>query len=212
MTTHPLAPFTDDPRFPPKIRERLKTVHVLAQRNADTAADSAGVELLETFNRRLRALVTSSAPTWIRLQELYSLADDYAVHIAPRATCRRGCSHCCNVGVRLFEQEAQMLAQRIGVKAKTTKLRDTWREFDYGYHRPCTFLVNGECSIYEHRPFACRALYNMDEDSLLCELHPPLSIPVPYFNLSLLWRAYLTICAPHKSNDIRTYFPQGRRP
>ena len=33
---------------------------------------------------------------------------------------------------------------------------------------PCTFLVNDQCSIYEHRPFNCRSLASVDRDALTC--------------------------------------------
>lgn len=109
-------------------------------------------------------------------------ADTLGVALAPIAACGRGCNACCHQPVMLFASEARQIGKEIGRVPKVVPLalrerKPNWR----GAEHPCQFLRNGECSIYAHRPMACRLLFNMDRDSLLCE-HADQPSQVPYFN------------------------------
>lgn len=134
-------------------------------------------------------------------------------------------------GVMVYEQEAQIIGRAIGVKPKTPNPDVT---FDVGlsskeedsrakaealtnefFGVPCTFLVDGSCSIYEDRPMNCRLQINMDEDSTLCELVPGDSIPVPYLNVESSRTVYAMVMARKSDGgsrmaDLRHYFPNGK--
>lgn len=204
----------DDPRFPPHIRERLKIADETGQRNADAIRDRIGPERYKSFMSRLQALTESRESVWIRLRKLYAIADEAMSFNGPNVPCRRGCSHCCYTPVGMHEPEAQMLGAQLRRKPKIPKER----RFDcfaapWGPGNPCTFLVNGECSIYEHRPLLCRVFYSVDQDELLCKLEPPLSYPGKFLNTVPFQMAYVQICGPHtKWADIRTYFPPKPEP
>lgn len=103
--------------------------------------------------------------------------------------------------------EAQMMASALHRPVKSPPATDL-RTFDYGYHNPCTFLRDGVCSIYEHRPFACRTYVSLDADALLCELIPGESVPVPNLDMTSFQWAYVQICGGAKMADIRQYFPR----
>lgn len=134
----------------------------------------------------------ASAPTmtkkifWMR-----SAAAAFTKRVEEDAACRRGCSHCCNIGVVLSKQEAQVIAREIGVKVNPRAGVDMKSSPDFNdenprkmYGVPCVFLREGECSIYESRPLACRLHINMDDDDLLCRLVESVekSPRVPYLN------------------------------
>ena len=148
----------------------------------------------------------------MRLRELYKIADEMMAFVQGHVACKRGCAHCCHIGVPLSPIEADMLASDIGRKPKNVKVRDqlsavTYAEsFSYGYTRPCTFLVDGACSIYEHRPLTCRVHYNVDDDEMLCRLDESMPIPVPYLDVSNFKAIYLAITGT-KCADIREFFP-----
>lgn len=134
----------------------------------------------------------ASAPTMAKkIFWLRSAAAAFTKRVEKDAACRRGCSHCCNISVVISKQEAQVIAREIGVKINPRAGVDMKSSPDFNdenpgkmYGVPCVFLRDGECSIYESRPLACRLHINMDDDDLLCRLVESVekSPRVPYLN------------------------------
>ncbi len=112
--------------------------------------------------------------------------------------------------------EAVAIGERIGVKPASVPGRDSFKGFDWGPHNPCTFLKDGECSIYENRPLACRVHFSLDVDAMLCDVSSQQPWPVPYLN-TLQWQtAMLKVMEASaddvpKLGDIREFFPRGKR-
>lgn len=180
-------------------------------------------ELLE------RALIAKSAEAkvqWLR-QEVAAVADA----VTPLAACRAGCSHCCNIGVTVNSAEAEVIGKAIGRKpAKPHKDRlllkedilegsnpreqrerfdkiKRWQR-DVYIGTPCTFLKEGRCSIYAHRPLICRMHFNLDRDELLCRLVPGHSIRVPYADFTVEHNYYAAAFGDSVGvADIRDWFP-----
>jgi Fe-S-cluster containining protein len=205
----------DVSRFPPAVRERLKVAKANAERNANLAAAQLTAEQVQKVNERINRLVNSTEPVWSRLRQLYVLVAEVTASVAAHAACHRGCSHCCYTGVRIYAPEAKMLGSDIGSAPTEPKSRRLGNWAPNGYESPCPFLVKNECSIYEHRPFPCRIHYNMDVDSLLCELHAGVTIPVYYWNNVAFHMAYAMICGVKRNRpvplaDIREYFPTDK--
>ena len=75
----------------------------------------------------------------------------------------------------------------------------------------CTFLVNDRCSIYEHRPLACRLHISMSEDALRCRLVPGRTIRAPYIDArpeqALHAKVFGTNVDTLTLADIRDWFP-----
>lgn len=82
--------------------------------------------------------------------------------------CGRGCSHCCHGPVEIGPHEAALLvrgARETGVPLNRPLLERqsrytaaTWRQQPPA-DRACVFLgSNGACTVYAHRPGACRKL------------------------------------------------------
>jgi hypothetical protein len=108
-----------------------------------------------------------------RLSIALRLVDEFGVLVAPLAACRQGCSHCCHIRVEMTQLEVEQLGQAIGRKPNT-KLRYLPHEDGaFGYDTPCPFLMDRECSIYVHRPFACRKHHSLDADELFRRLDMP---------------------------------------
>jgi len=86
-----------------------------------------------------------------------------------------------------------------------TAKRHSMRDMYFGV--PCTFLVESKCSIYEHRPLACRQQFNFDDDNLVCQLVPGEGIAVPYLNVQSEQVAYAVAMGMHANMaDIRDWF------
>lgn len=201
----------DDTAMQAVVNQRLTEFRANAERAVESI-NTRALSRMPEFNKRAAALVHSHESKGFLIRKLYKLADEM-YHVEPGETaCRRGCSHCCHIAVGVTATEADYIGKCIGIKATPSKhVRHVpdFAGFDYGYHNPCTFLVNGECSIYEHRPLACRTHYNLDVDELLCRLDPPKTWAVPYMNTIPIQTVMAAIASPGwKVADIRTWFPK----
>lgn len=146
----------------------------------ELARRSEGV--LELANLQLRAAAGArmyskrKVIAWLR-----KAAATFEGAIAPMAACRANCSACCHVPVMLLASEAQVIGREIGRVPRDVPVerRDqappSWR----GTGHACQFLINDHCSIYASRPIACRLLFNLDRDALLCQ-HQESPTLVPY--------------------------------
>jgi hypothetical protein len=206
---------SEDPRFSPEVRERMKVSVTTALANIRVIVERIGDNRLDRIHAQVKALIESPDPIWIRLRALYALLDELNSFNGDNVACRRGCAHCCHTQVAISPAEAEMLGRAIGQKPKQNVGRINrqgyYDEQPYGYHTPCTFLVNNECSIYEHRPLACRKLINLDVDDLLCRLTPPPGPAVPYADRIEFDFANVFISnggRTPKTADIREYFPR----
>lgn len=183
--------------------------------------------LLETYDRagekRLLEQSLKAPSVTKRILWLRQAAASMETKVAPLSACKSGCASCCHIGVALTQEEAQTIARETGawldIQAGHPPLDDhetaarSLREDHYG--KPCTFLVSGRCSIYHSRPLACRLAFSLDDDDLLCQIHPGAeAAAVPYvgvFEHHLY--AVKALGLNHAVDDIRHWFPQGlRRP
>jgi hypothetical protein len=133
------------------------------------------------------------------------------------AACRKGCGACCHVSVILSADEAEVIGKEIGVPvappSRYEKRGSTADAAKQHYGTPCPFLVNDQCSIYASRPLACRTLFNMDGDALLCSIVPDAPPKVPYLDhmqfTMVIAQAFMHSMDAHA--DLREFFPNGRR-
>lgn len=191
----------------PRIRARLLIVEEQNAKRVNSILTRMGKERQQSLARTAERIAQADEPQWIRLRALYTLLDKYMEFITPDIACRRGCNHCCHGGVSVARTEAEMIGRKLGIRPKKVPARDPKvNDISWGYHNPCTFLRDGECSIYEDRPLACREHTHIDIDSTLCELDPPNTWPVGRFKITVLLVAYLKICGTHTA-DIRDFFP-----
>lgn len=197
----------DNERLPLPVRERLRTIGPIVDRNFNAFRERMGEVSWTGIQRRLLKLVQRKDPIWVKLRALYALVEDVMFFADQNIACRRGCAHCCHVAVAVSKPEAQMIGAALGRTPKSPPQTDL-TNFEYGYDNPCTFLREGQCAIYEHRPLACRTYVSLDADALLCELIKGESIPVPNLDMTTFQWAYVQICEGAKMADIRQYFPR----
>lgn len=194
------------------IREEYEPMTDEENAHAQRQADAAYAELREKvpdLSKRLKAIATSREPVRVNLRALNSLAERVSKITTPYAACKSGCSHCCHMAVAVSEPEAAMIGQAIGRKpAKPKKWMFTGEdrdEVDIGSSNPCTFLVGGQCGIYENRPLACRIHFHMGPNADPCNLDAPRL--TANFNLTMFDQVYAVAGRSNHLADIRDYFP-----
>lgn len=102
---------------------------------------------------------------------------------SPPVACGPGCSYCCHSQIHVLpieallilsfinesftEKQILLLMDRIEQRLQRTRGKSVGTLFFVKDELPCIFLENGMCSIYQARPFICRAWNSMD--SSLCK-------------------------------------------
>lgn len=217
------TPFTDAEW---KAAKKVIPIAAIKARAADPQTKIDAIERIDILNARLplkkaRALMDSLGGQAIRarsakakvkaLREMVAVIGDA---VSDLAACGKGCSACCHVSVVMGADEAVVIGREIGVAPKVPAQFIKPGEHDAReyYGTPCPFLVNSECSIYESRPLACRTLFNMDKDALMCTIVPGDPPRVFYLNhmpqTTVIAEAFED-CA-HLHADIRDFFPKGK--
>ena len=189
--------------FPERVNTRLAVVDSIARGNA-SKIDRTQLKPVNLFLKQVGSGKTRTS----RFIWLQRAADAFAKEIGKHAACHQGCTHCCYTPVTLSEAEAVFIGKSISVSpvASAERIKRT-----ASYTDPCPFLKDNACSIYEHRPTVCRTHFNLDSDSLLCELVDGAAIPVPYMDARVFTAHTLKISGgtDTKLADIREWFPHG---
>lgn len=76
---------------------------------------------------------------------------------SPPAACRRGCGWCCHQRVGAAAVEVLAIARALTARPEVHAAL-AWMP-----GKPCAFLKEGACSVYDIRPLKCRSLWHVDE-------------------------------------------------
>lgn len=89
----------------------------------------------------------------------------------PQPACQAGCAHCCHLRVEATEPEVFHIAQHLRAQppaAQADAISALQRHATTAALNPasparqaCSFLVDDRCSIYAHRPAACRKAHSL---------------------------------------------------
>ena len=201
----------------PALVQSQRTRLPLAQERARTKLESlvpdpSASALLKAAQK---ARTTPQRVVWLQ-----RAASAWARPMEAVAACRAGCSHCCQIAVTISHVEAQLIAKatgrqvhtparsvRVADEASIQALAEAEAQLHTGPLGPCPLLQDDRCSVYEHRPLACRTLLNLDDDDLLCRHVPGHSSDVPYANAMKLKGIAVLAQAGAIYADIREFFP-----
>ena len=144
-----------------------------------------------------------------KLGKVYRLVDEAAAAAVPFVACSKGCSACCKMNVSISSLDAERIALKTGRRpAKVSGTRK--HAIDEFSGVPCPFLVNDACSVYEVRPFACRAHHSFDSSSYWCQPERSFVEGMGMVSLDGAKAAYAAIAARTALQgfaDIRDFFP-----
>ena len=202
----------NDPATERAAQERVALVNIQAQRNEPRT--------------RMQLTQLQKAPGikhkiyWLR-----ELAQTFGEAVAPHAACTDGCSGCCYQPVALTLQEAEVIARETGAQLQMPPGWSTQPALQY-VGQACSFLQDGRCTIYRHRPMVCRLIFNMDADALLCQNVPGVRSQAPYADHSAYKELYVRAHVGRVKSeealqaalqalqmaDLREFFPNGLQP
>lgn len=195
--------------LPLELAAHLPTAQAAAARNLEAAKARYGPELT-SLQSQLRHAQTPAVPVGSKLIRLRHIAGERSRIFASSAACGSGCNHCCHIETTVPRSEAKLIAKAIGLRLAEPDERLTMetiagrRKF---FGVPCSFLVDGKCSIYVHRPLVCRTLVNLDSVDTLCRLVPGVEVPVPYLQAVEMQGYFEYLTQDEQYADIREWFP-----
>lgn len=201
--------------LPQALLDHLPAAAAVAQANADELRRRHGHELNQ-ISHQAHVVRLKPSDTKTKLVRLRFLSSQWSELATKHSACRKGCSHCCHVMVSLSRSEAQLIASKIGATIRADAgaplAFTSEEELETITGTPCPFLKDGSCSIYEHRPLACRTLVNLDATDKLCQLVPGVQVPVPYADSTVLKGVYAMATLKEHHADIREWFGPGSAP
>lgn len=197
----------DAPDLPENVKAHIPIANAQAQQNVERLAQSTAGRA--NLNKHLQSVFDAGANRQVRLQRLRYVASLWSEHASSVSACQTKCSHCCHINVLVPKTEAKIMAKAIGRKMvtpeKTFKMTADSDALSH-FGEPCVFLMEGQCSIYAHRPLMCRTLVSMADTDLLCQLVPGASIPVPYANSQQLQAIFVALVGDDDCADVRDWF------
>jgi Fe-S-cluster containining protein len=198
----------------PEVKQRIAQGPQIAQ--ARVARISARLEPhWNGFVKRINDVIASHKSIGYKILTYWQIVDEIMSYTQDDVACKAGCSHCCYAAVLLPHAEAEVIGRRIRREPAKAKKRKNAHDVRWGYDNPCVFLGDDErCTIYENRPMVCRVHYSLDVDALMCEMTPPESKPVPFYNDMIYQQTLLMLIAQHTRSipscgEIREFWPNG---
>jgi hypothetical protein len=198
-------------------QNKTDTLHDPQSRLAAIRRDQP-MSLLVEANNLPTKVATMNAKLMLRINPILEMTSRFSDAAGPYVACKRGCNHCCHIQVAITRIEAQLLGNRIGVNPAPMPTPQLRPQDSYNYKTPCTFLENGECSIYEDRPYVCRAHASLEANEDPCRLTDEQGhdrngkISRPNFpGVAEALNVVLKLAGKTDYADIRDYFPNGRK-
>jgi Fe-S-cluster containining protein len=194
-----------------KIRQRETDPAVLehAQRVSDKIVARVDQQRVQLFGAMAKQMPHLAG----KVDMLRRMSGELATAARDLVPCSRGCSHCCHMATMLSQEEAEVIAAETGAPLATPSAWFTGADERNRYDGiPCPFLKDSKCSIYEHRPVACRLHVHLDRDNTLCQIIPGEPIQVPRLDTLRFDLNYVSAFGDPlnaKLADIREFFPNG---
>ncbi|HIP33359.1 MAG TPA: YkgJ family cysteine cluster protein [Bacteroidia bacterium] len=160
---------------------------------------------VELANTLIKDIFTTEESKINKLEKIYNFLTIYGNFVQTFSVCSKGCSHCCSIDVQITELEAIYIQEK-GHK----QLKEYIHNKSINNYTPCPFLNsdNGECTIYNDRPFNCRTFHTLD-DPKYCETNEEHQLYNTYTSeyYSKLFDILLQYLNRHQDiYDIRDYF------
>lgn len=167
-------------------------------------------DLAAREDRIAEEVLTENSSAKSKLGKLYRLVEALGDAAKPFIACEKGCSACCRMNVTISSMEAERLAQ-FSKKCLTRVDRHIAHDPTHFAGVACPFLVENVCSVYEIRPYACRAHVSFDTTAYWCEPERAYEEGMGMVSFDGAKSAYLAVLAKVPDSrfaDIRDFFPE----
>jgi|HubBroStandDraft_2_1064218.scaffolds.fasta_scaffold193575_2 Fe-S-cluster containining protein len=172
----------------------------------------SGTALTITLFRYVPAVIAARAGPRQKLIMLRDLSDQVMKEIAPNSPCQKGCSHCCHMATTISRHEAEEIGKRVNrTPKKVTALLNREAQIKRFSGKPCPFLKDNACSIYDIRPIACRIHHSIEESADPCDISKGVR-DVAQVDLMKIADSVSMVTFPASLGDIREYFPPRLTP
>lgn len=135
-----------------------------AEKNQNGILKALPIRLIKQENDFLEKIIGLKVAPLKKLEILYSFMSELSSFTSRFTPCQKGCSACCHYKVSVSLIEVEYIEKR--TKYRRNKMVGPVGSF---HGKPCPFLENGSCSIYEVRPFMCRRHHVLTPDASWCE-------------------------------------------
>jgi Fe-S-cluster containining protein len=103
-----------------------------------------------------------------KISKIYALVDELGTAAKDFVACKNGCAACCHMNVTISPIEAKHIETATG-KAPAPLSQSRTHDLAEFSGKPCPFLKDSSCSIYNVRPFACRNHVSFDITNYWCQ-------------------------------------------
>lgn len=148
----------------------------------DAAFDAVRTVVGRALSAGPEAVVAATADAQAVAERLWAevrATPAYALGTPP-APCAKGCGWCCHQRVGATATEVLHIAAHLRGRPDFEAMAGRLEAWNGG--RPCVFLVDNACAIYDVRPFKCRGVYQLDARwcmSTFAKVDAPLFGPAP---------------------------------
>lgn len=169
-----------------------------AQAKMKALLDSHSWMMPEQIGQILGRIIRENASAKSKRKKMIAIANRVTAALEPYMACKPSCSACCHMNTMIYEHEAIRLAEVTGRKMVHLPYRPLDQialDGDKFNGKPCPFLVENKCSVYDDRPLVCRTHHSLRDDASQCSMNfadnyvrPPMYDPdileVPYMELN----------------------------
>ena len=182
-------------------------------------------KLFDALPLVLDSILKVNARAVVKRNKLRDVALELNEKLKPYVACKPDCSHCCNIPVVITDYEAKRISEATKTPyverpegfitprdmIKDDVADDFYRKNQSKYDRkPCPFLKENACSIYDHRPMSCITHHSLDESNFFCQSSIPSELSsVPSINFHYLHQFNAAIDLDFYMADIRDFFPNA---
>jgi Fe-S-cluster containining protein len=164
----------------------------------------------------LSKIVGENANVKSKRKKIITIATRVTDALSPYVACRVGCSDCCHMNTMIYEHEAIRLAEVTRRKMVRLAYRPINEVFAHGAKfngKPCPFLREDRCSVYQDRPLVCRTHHSLLDNPTSCnmDIPPAKQTRPPMYDPDLLEEPYIALNVKHNPTEpwgnIAEFFP-----
>jgi Fe-S-cluster containining protein len=180
-----------------------------AFRRRDAYVASLDASLKEREDLIAQRMRSTNASAISKISKIYALVDELGTAAKDFVACKKGCAACCHMNVTISAIEAKHIETATG-KARAALSESRTHDLAEFSGKPCPFLKDSSCSIYDVRPFACRQHVSFDTTNYWCQPERSHQKDLPKVGFNGAEEAFFNVTgrATHGIfGDIRDFFP-----